>query len=659
MANKKISQLPLYTGNTNNIWFVMNDSGETTTYKVNINTIGSLSSSGTSGTSGSSGQAGSSGTSGTSGQAGSSGTSGTSGQGGSSGSSGTSGTSGTSGDSIFAQTGSFYNTTNNIGITGSLNVLGSGSFSSAVKFFSSASYGGIVQPGQFVTESAPVSQSNLYFSNPAGTNGQFPLSTNSTGSIVISGSNNIIFNSNRINTLVTNGTYGYINGYNNFAYNFPTLTTSSVALPLINQNSIQGTLAMGFTSSSLAVPFVNSNYINSQVTLNHQSGSVGFSANNILGAFTSTQQLTPGKNQSNIVNNVVINAVTLNHLSSSINYQSNIGGGLTVNNLVSSSVSAGSNGITVSNNIVQGGNNGIWASGSHTSGTGRSFNNNLIVGINNSVTASQVNSNNGNLIATAVLGQNLIISGSHSQTVGGSTFVGRYNGIDNGLDNSQNIVFAVGTGTGTSARRTGMWIDSGSNAVISGSLGVSGSAYIQSGSSFPDGTGSALVAWNSSTGQLTNTTYSSVLPVLMAVGAFYSTGSYTATANTSGSFIFDTSLNVNSVQLTNSGSKITVDRSGTYNIQFSTQISQGSGEGNIAIWLKKDGTNVADTATYVTVASNHKDVLALNLWDTTTSGSYYELAYQSDSNNTTFETVAATGNIPRSPSIILTVNQVR
>jgi hypothetical protein len=145
----------------------------------------------------------------------------------------------------------------------------------------------------------------------------------------------------------------------------------------------------------------------------------------------------------------------------------------------------------------------------------------------------------------------------------------------------------------------------------------------------------------------------------MGVGAFYSTGSYTATANTSGSFIFDTSLNVNSVQLTNSGSKVLVDRSGTYNIQFSTQISQGSGEGNIAIWLKKNGSNVADTATYITVPSNHKDVLALNLWDTATSGSYYELAYQSDSNNTSFETVAATGNIPRSPSIILTVNQVR
>lgn len=643
MANKKISQLPLYTGNTNNIWFVMNDSGETTTYKVNINTIGSLSSSGTSGTSGTSGQAGSSGTSGTSGQSGSSGTSGTSGQ---------SGSSGTSGDSIFAQTGSFYNTTNNIGITGSLNVLGSGSFSNGIKFFTSASYNGTLQPGQFITESTPVSQSNLYFAS-------IPVPAFQSGSIVVSGSNNIFYTSNRNNTLVTNGTYGFINGGNNLVTAIPILTTSSVALPITNNNFLQSTLTMGFTSSSLAVPFVNSNNISSTVTLNHQSGSVGFSANNVLGPFVSTQQVTPGKIQSSISNNVLIGSVVLNHLSSSINYGSNIGGNITVTNLVSSSISNVFNGIQINSNIINGTTHGIWASGSMASSGARTFNNNLIVGSNNAVTASQVNSNNSNFLASAIIGQNLIVSASHAPVIGGTAFVGRYNGINNGLDDSQNIVFAVGTGTGTSTRRTGMWIDSGSNAVISGSLGISGSAYIQSGSNFPEATGSALVAWNSSTGQLTNTTYASALPVLMAVGAFYSTGSYTATANTSGSFIFDTSLNVNSVQLINSGSKITVDRSGTYNIQFSTQISQGSGAGNVAIWLKKDGTNVADTATYITVASNHKDVLALNLWDTTTSGSYYELVYQSDSNNTTFETVAATGNIPRSPSIILTVNQVR
>ncbi len=145
----------------------------------------------------------------------------------------------------------------------------------------------------------------------------------------------------------------------------------------------------------------------------------------------------------------------------------------------------------------------------------------------------------------------------------------------------------------------------------------------------------------------------------MAVGAFYSTGSVTTTANTSGSFVFDTSLNVNSVVLNGSGSHIIVDRSGTYNFQYSVQIDNGATSADVAVWLKKNGANVADTATILTVASNHKDVLSLNLWDTATAGDYYEIAYQSTTSNTSFSTIAASGNIPRSPSIILTVNQVR
>ena len=171
MAQIKISALPLYTGNTTGVYLVMNNSGQTTTYKVTKETL--IGSSGTSGTSGSNGSSGSSGTSGsngtngssgTSGSSGSNGSSGTSGSNGTNGSSGTSGsngtngssgtsgavgatgssgtsgsngtngssgtsgingTSGTSGDSIFALTGSVWNTTRNFGITGSLNVSGS------------------------------------------------------------------------------------------------------------------------------------------------------------------------------------------------------------------------------------------------------------------------------------------------------------------------------------------------------------------------------------------------------------------------------------------------------------------------------------------------------------------------------------------------------
>jgi hypothetical protein len=175
MSNIKISELPEYTGNTSGSWLVMDNSTQTETFKVlreNIvsTTSGSSGTSGyngtggTSGTSGSNGTNGSSGTSGSNGTNGSSGTSGSNGTNGSSGSNGTDGTSGsngtngssgsngtngssgssgsngtngssgsngtdgssgTSGDSLFALTGSVWNTTNNVGITGSLNISGS------------------------------------------------------------------------------------------------------------------------------------------------------------------------------------------------------------------------------------------------------------------------------------------------------------------------------------------------------------------------------------------------------------------------------------------------------------------------------------------------------------------------------------------------------
>jgi hypothetical protein len=83
---------------------------------------GSDGTSGTSGTSGSSGTAGTSGSSGSDGTSGTSGTAGSSGSSGSSGTAGTSGTSGSSGDSLFGHTGSFWATTNDIQITGSLSI---------------------------------------------------------------------------------------------------------------------------------------------------------------------------------------------------------------------------------------------------------------------------------------------------------------------------------------------------------------------------------------------------------------------------------------------------------------------------------------------------------------------------------------------------------
>ena len=197
------------------------------------------------------------------------------------------------------------------------------------------------------------------------------------------------------------------------------------------------------------------------------------------------------------------------------------------------------------------------------------------------------------------------------------------------------------------------------NNTFHGNQVISGSLFIESGSLFSQNTGSSLVSYDQTTGELFHTTYASAFPVLMGAGAFYSTQTQSGSANVSSSFTLNSTLNVNTVHI-ESGSHIVCDKAGTYNVQFSIQIVQGSGAANLAVWLKKNGTNVPYTTTYVTVPSNTKQLFALNVWDTTTTnGEYFEIARQSDSPHTTFEYIPASGNIPASPSIIVTTNQVR
>lgn len=116
MADVKIADLPLYTGPSAGVYLVMNDAAETTTYKVQLATLGAF---GTSGTSGANGAAGANGSSGTSGANGVSGSSGTSGGTGSSGTSGGTGSSGTSGANGGAGANGSSGTSGGAGVNGS------------------------------------------------------------------------------------------------------------------------------------------------------------------------------------------------------------------------------------------------------------------------------------------------------------------------------------------------------------------------------------------------------------------------------------------------------------------------------------------------------------------------------------------------------------
>jgi hypothetical protein len=109
------------------------------------------------------------------------------------------------------------------------------------------------------------------------------------------------------------------------------------------------------------------------------------------------------------------------------------------------------------------------------------------------------------------------------------------------------------------------------------------------------------------------------------------------------------------------GSKIVIEHPGTYNIQFSAQVTRLSGghSADIEIWLKQNGVNYPNSTTAITLQANaKKQVAAWNFFVTTTNiNEYFELAWASD--EPTMELLYRQSNsTPAIPSVILTVSQV-
>jgi hypothetical protein len=115
------------------------------------------------------------------------------------------------------------------------------------------------------------------------------------------------------------------------------------------------------------------------------------------------------------------------------------------------------------------------------------------------------------------------------------------------------------------------------------------------------------------------------------------------------------------------GSKITVTRTGVYNLQFSVQFDKtDSGQDTFELWLKKNGQPVDWSNTQVDANNNNaKVVAAWNFVLQLAAGDYLELAWWSaDVNMRIFSQVAqpAVPGVrparPAIPSVILTVTGV-
>lgn len=104
-------------------------------------------------------------------------------------------------------------------------------------------------------------------------------------------------------------------------------------------------------------------------------------------------------------------------------------------------------------------------------------------------------------------------------------------------------------------------------------------------------------------------------------------------------------------------SRVYVDRVGTYNFQFSAQLLKGGGgSGNVYIWYRVNGADIANSATIVTLAgSSSASVAAWNFVVEMNAGDYFELVWSTNNTGCQIHAAAASAPVPAIPSVILTV----
>lgn len=141
-------------------------------------------------------------------------------------------------------------------------------------------------------------------------------------------------------------------------------------------------------------------------------------------------------------------------------------------------------------------------------------------------------------------------------------------------------------------------------------------------------------------------------------GSFYDTTTQTAAAiNTAYAMTFNSTDISKGVYIGSPTSRVYVDTHNVYNIQFSAQIDKtAGGVGLIWIWLRKNGTDIPNSAGQIRIQGNNAETLAawnylLEMGD----GDYFELMWEVDDTSVELLAELASAVHPAIPSVILTV----
>lgn len=148
-----------------------------------------------------------------------------------------------------------------------------------------------------------------------------------------------------------------------------------------------------------------------------------------------------------------------------------------------------------------------------------------------------------------------------------------------------------------------------------------------------------------------------------AKGAFLSTNIQSASTTTSAYSMSADTVTLSSGVTVAEGSRFTVSQAGVYNLQFSAQIesTKGGSPETIDIWLSKNGTNVPDSNTQLSLNSNNgKIVAAWNFIESLDAGGFLELKWSVSATEIQLVTAGIQTNPsrPSVPSVIVTMVQV-
>lgn len=125
-----------------------------------------------------------------------------------------------------------------------------------------------------------------------------------------------------------------------------------------------------------------------------------------------------------------------------------------------------------------------------------------------------------------------------------------------------------------------------------------------------------------------------------------------------GTYTVDISQTVTSTTINaTKSSRVQVTAAGVYNYQFSAQLDSTSGGDHIIyIWIRKNGTDVTDSASQVRLKGNDSELVAAWNWlINLAANDYVELMYAVDDTGVQILAVAAASPVPGIPSVILTV----